>query len=139
MIDLFSVSKTTFEDKSLDYKFFGIKCTNSEEKICEDLQNHFHCKLCDFKRFDRHFMRHLESTHLNPKYFVEYEGKYFLPCNVAAHMENVSEKRSHYHCPVCGKTVSQKMRLSAHLTTHLKQKCSYPIKHILVFVCLFIV
>ena len=102
------------EKETLD-KYF-IQCFGGAISHCAVTKKHRHSKLCT-KLFDTpfHCMRYFTSSHLSRA--VTYKGTSCFPCK-KEHSKTGKAKRAHYHCPVCEKTILNRVRFTKHLKTH---------------------
>ena len=92
-----------------------------QPKICTKQIPQLHCILCKEEDFPmEHFLnRHLKQAHFNKAHCVKFENNACLPCRNKNHtMSKLKRKISHFHCPICKKTVRQKANFQKHLSVH---------------------
>ena len=54
-----------------------------QRKLCTNLVNHFHCKLCSGNVSFQHsyyILRHIKQVHLNQNHYVTHDSVVCLPC-----------------------------------------------------------
>ena len=93
-------------------------------KICTKQIPHLHCILCNEDDFPtEHFLkRHLKQAHFSRTHCVKVENNAYLSCRNKSHtMSKLKRKISHFRCPICKKTVTQKGNFQKHLTKHTEK------------------
>ena len=112
-------------EEPVDYAHFVVSCKEGDRK-CNEKANHFHCALCPLSRsvaYESKIKRHIESTHLNIKRTVMYEGLQIIPCKLSHEIKTFKKDHVfHYHCPVCGVPIQQKKFFENHLNGHKNPK-----------------
>ena len=96
-------------------------CTEFGGRKCTVNYTHYHCTLCPpCKHFPslHRITRHIQQTHVNPAKTFEYDGYLILPCKQEHFSHLYRGCRSHYHCPVCNKTVLRKSFFLNHMRNH---------------------
>ena len=90
-------------------------------KICTKQIKHLHCILCNEEDFptEHYWNRHLKQARFNKAHCVKFENNACLPCRCKNHtISKLKRKISHFHCPICKKTVTQKGNFQKHLSIH---------------------
>ena len=116
LIDIYFCECKKIND--IDIKKYRLSC---DGKICTKQIPHLHCILCNEEDFQtEHFLkRHLKQAHFNKAHCVKFENNACLSCRNKNHtMSKLKRKISHFHCPICKKTVRQKGNFQKHLSIH---------------------
>lgn len=107
-----------------NFQNYFLACYGGAITDCSVVKKHQHCTLCN-KVFDTpfHCKRHFTQSHASRA--VLFKGIPCFPCK-REHSNVVHNERSHFHCPVCAKTILQVVRFEKHLKMHDSQLAHSP-------------
>ena len=118
MISIFVTGKNI---NDIDIEKYRLLCRG---KICMKQIPHLHGILFNEEDCPTEYFlnRHLRQAHFNRAHCVNVENNTYLSCRNKNHtMSKLKRKISHFHCPICKKTVRQKDNFQKHLTKHTEK------------------